>query len=316
LGGDNMYNILITDGLDKDAINKLKELNFNVIEQFYKQDELGDNLNDIDVIIVRSATKITKDIIDKACEYNKLKLIIRAGVGLDNVDVNYANSKGIKVSNTPNASSESVAELTIGHIFSLARFINISNVEMREGKWEKKSYKGTEINGKTLGLIGFGRIAKEVAKKAHALGMKVIYNDTLGKVYDYTEYKFCSFDEIVQKSDFISLHIPYDKQIGPIITNEEIKSMKNGVYIINCARGPLVREDDLLEALNSGKISGAGLDVFEVEPTKNLELLNHPRVSVTPHIGASTKEAQEKIGDEVINIIKDHFDIKMITNIN
>jgi D-3-phosphoglycerate dehydrogenase / 2-oxoglutarate reductase len=304
-----MYNILITDGFDKNAINKLRELNFNVIEQFYKQDELGNNLNDIDVIIVRSATKITKDIIEKACEYNKLKLIIRAGVGLDNIDVNYANLKGIKVANTPNASSESVAELAIGHIFSLARFINISNVEMREGRWEKKSYNGTEINGKTLGLVGFGRIAKEVAKKADALGMKVIYNDTLGKCDGYNEYKFCSFDEIVQKSDFISLHIPYDKTIGPIITNEEIKSMKDGVYIINCARGPLVREDDLLEALNSGKIRGAGLDVFEVEPTKNLELLNHPRVSVTPHIGASTKEAQEKIGDEVINIIKGHFDI-------
>ena len=180
---------------------------------------------------------------------------------------------------------------------------------MREGKWEKKSYNGTEINGKTLGLIGFGRIAKEVAKKAHALGMKVIYNDTLGKWDSYNEYKFCSFDEIVQKSDFISLHIPYDKQRGPIITNKEIKSMKDGAYIINCARGPLVCEDDLIDALNSGKISGAGLDVFEIEPTKNLELLNHPRVSVTPHIGASTIEAQEKIGDEVINIIKDYFDI-------
>lgn len=304
-----MYNILITDGFDKNAINKLKELNFNVIEQFYKPNELGNNLNDIDVIIVRSATKITKDIIDKACEYNKLKLIIRAGVGLDNIDVNYANSKGIKVTNTPNASSESVAELTIGHIFSLARFINISNVEMREGKWEKKSYKGAEINGKTLGLIGFGRIAKEVAKKAHALGMKVIYNDTLGKCDNYNEYEFCSFDEIVQNSDFISLHIPHNKKRGAIITNKEINNMKDGAYIINCARGPLVCENDLLEALNNGKISGAGLDVFEVEPTKNLELLNHPRISVTPHIGASTIEAQEKIGAEVINIITDYFNI-------
>ncbi|MDK2586726.1 D-2-hydroxyacid dehydrogenase [Romboutsia sedimentorum] len=304
-----MYNILITDGLDKDAISKLKELNFNAIEQFYKPNELGDNLNDIDVIIVRSATKITKEIIDKACEYNKLKLIIRAGVGLDNIDVNYANSKGIKVTNTPNASSKSVAELAIGHIFSLARFINISNVEMREGKWEKKVYKGTEINGKILGLIGFGRIAKEVAKKAHALGMKVIYNDTLCECDSYNEYRFCSFDEIVQKSDFISLHIPYNKQIGAIITKKEINDMKDGTYIINCARGPLVCENDLIEALNSGKISGAGLDVFEVEPTKNLELLNHPRVSVTPHIGASTIEAQERIGDEVINIIRDHFNI-------
>ncbi|KPI56537.1 MULTISPECIES: D-2-hydroxyacid dehydrogenase [Clostridioides] len=302
-----MYNILITDGIEKEAARKLRELNFNVIEQFYEKDVLGDKLKDVDVLVVRSATKVTKDVIDKALEGKKLKLIVRGGVGLDNIDVKYAQAKGIKVMNTPNASSISVAELTIGQLFVLARFINTANVTMRDGKWEKKKYKGTEINGKTLGLIGFGRIAKEVAKRAELLGMDVIYTDIMGEAQGFNNYRFCDMEEVLEKADFLSLHIPFDKNKGAVITEKEINKMKKGAYLINCARGGLVDEKDLLKALDEGKLSAAAIDVYEQEPTLNLDLVNHPRVSPTPHIGASTVEAQERIGEEIVTVIQDFF---------
>lgn len=302
-----MYNILVTDGIEKEAMRKLRELDFNVIEQFYEKDVLGDKLKDVDVLVVRSATKVTKDVIDKALEGKKLKLIVRGGVGLDNIDVKYAQANGIKVMNTPNASSISVAELTIGQLFVLARFINTANVTMRDGKWEKKKYKGTEINGKTLGLIGFGRIAKEVAKRAELLGMNVIYTDIMGEAQGFNNYKFCDMEEVLENADFLSLHIPFDKNKGAVITEKEINKMKKGAYLINCARGGLVDEKDLLKALDEGKLSAIAIDVYEQEPTLNLDLVNHPRVSPTPHIGASTVEAQERIGDEIVNVIQDFF---------
>ncbi|HBG8469775.1 D-3-phosphoglycerate dehydrogenase [Clostridioides difficile] len=302
-----MYNILVTDGIEKEAARKLRELDFNVIEQFYEKDVLGDKLKDVDVLVVRSATKVTKDVIDKALEGKRLKLIVRGGVGLDNIDVKYAQANGIKVMNTPNASSISVAELTIGQLFVLARFINTANVTMRDGKWEKKKYKGTEINGKTLGLIGFGRIAKEVAKRAELLGMNVIYTDIMGEAQGFNNYKFCDMEEVLENADFLSLHIPFDKNKGAVITEKEINKMKKGAYLINCARGGLVDEKDLLKALDEGKLSAAAIDVYEQEPTLNLDLVNHPRVSPTPHIGASTVEAQERIGDEIVNVIQDFF---------
>ena len=225
----------------------------------------------------------------------------------DNIDVKYAQANGIKVMNTPNASSISVAELTIGQLFVLARFINTANVTMRDGKWEKKKYKGTEINGKTLGLIGFGRIAKEVAKRAELLGMNVIYTDIMGEAQGFNNYKFCDMEEVLENADFLSLHIPFDKNKGAVITEKEINKMKKGAYLINCARGGLVDEKDLLKALDEGKLSAAAIDVYEQEPTLNLDLVNHPRVSPTPHIGASTVEAQERIGDEIVNVIQDFF---------
>lgn len=303
-----MKKVLIADGLQKNAVEQLKCLGIEVIERHFEQEELGEALKEFDAVVIRSASKINKAVLDKELG-GKLKLIIRGGVGVDNIDVDYAVKNGIIVKNTPNASSVSVAELAIAHIFALARFINISNVTMRDGKWNKKKYVGTEITGKTLGVIGLGRIGRETAKRATALGMKVIYFDFIGEVPGVSEYEYYNLDELLAKSDFISLHVPYDAKQGSLIGKEEFAKMKEGAYIINCARGKVVDEVALLEALNSGKVAGAGIDVFEQEPTQNLELVSHPKVSVTPHIGASTNEAQEKIGEEVVNIIKEFFNL-------
>lgn len=301
-----MYRILVTDGMEKSGIEELKASGYEVVEKFFEPDALGEALKDFDCVVVRSATKVRQPIIDKALE-GKLKLVIRGGVGVDNIDVAYAESKGIKVRNTPKASSASVAELAIGHMFSLARFIANANVTMRQGQWNKKKYEGIELAGKTLGLIGFGRISKEVAKRAEALGMKVIYTDVLGKQQGYDNYNFCSQEELLKTSDFVSLHIPYDKTKGATIGEKEISMMKDGAYLINCARGGVVCEKALLDALNSGKLAGAGIDVYEEEPTKNEALINHAKVSATPHIGASTVEAQTRIGEEIVSIIKDEL---------
>lgn len=302
-----MIKILVTDGMDKGAVCTLKDMGHEVIEQFFEPEELKEQAKNFNVMIVRSATKVRKEIIDEARKTGNLKLIIRGGVGLDNIDVSYAESQGIKVRNTPKASSSAVAELALGHMFSLARFIGIANVTMREGKWNKKQYKGIELSGKTLGLIGFGRIGRELAKKAKALGMKVVYTDILGPAKDCPEYSFVSLDKLLTDSDFISLHVPGNKDKSPVIGKSEFSKMKDGVYLINCARGSVVDEAALLEALNSGKLAGAGIDVYPEEPTENLKLVNHERVSVTPHIGAATKEAQKRIGAEVVSIIKEKF---------
>lgn len=302
-----MYKILVTDGLEKEAIERLRNLSFEVVEEHYSQEELGDILRDFDVIVIRSATKIKKDVINKAIKGGRLKLIIRGGVGVDNIDVAYALENGIQVMNTPNASSSSVAELALGHMFALARFINISNVTMRNGEWNKKKYKGIELSGKTLGIIGMGRIGRELSKKASALGMKIIYFDGLGVINDLDQYEYKNFEELLKESDFISLHVPYDESVGSLIGSNELSLMKDGSYIINCSRGKVVDENALLEALSGGKVAGAGIDVFEEEPTHNNKLLNHPKVSATPHIGAATKEAQERIGTEVVSLINDFF---------
>ena len=300
-----MIKVLANDGLQKEAIDKLTSMGFEVVNFHYDKDELGNILRKFDALIIRSATKVTSDVIDIEAG-GKLKLIIRAGVGIDNIDVKYANEKGIIVKNIPNASSDSVAELAIAHMFAVARFLGASNYTMRIGEWNKKKYEGIELSGKILGIIGMGRIGRALATKATALGMKVVYNDIFGK-QNNIPYEFLDFDDLLSKSDFVSLHVPYDKNKGPVIGKDEIEKMKDGAYLINCARGKVVDEIELLNALNTGKIAGAGIDVFEEEPTKNNELINHPNVSVTPHIGASTKEAQKRIGEEVITTIINYF---------
>ncbi|MDL2252684.1 D-2-hydroxyacid dehydrogenase [Ruminococcaceae bacterium OttesenSCG-928-I18] len=301
-----MTRVLASDGMDKSAVAKLTESGYEVVQQFYEPDELAKQVKEFDVLVVRSATKVRQPIIDAAVEGGRLKLIIRGGVGVDNIDVEYAKSKGIDVTNTPNASSDAVAELAIGHMFSLARFIYIANVTMREGKWEKKQYAGgIELAGKTLGLIGCGRIGRSVGKKALALGMDVIYTDPLGPLPENEPLRCVSSDEVLSKSDFISLHVP--KSDKPIVDKAEFAKMKDGVYVVNTARGGLVAEDALIEALDSGKVAAAAIDVYAEEPSKNEKLYTHPKISLTPHIGASTKEAQQRIGSEIVSIITDTF---------
>lgn len=297
-----MYRILVSDGLQEKAINNLIELGFEVENKHYDKEVLGEVLKDFDALVVRSATKVTKEVIE-ATKGGKLKLVVRAGVGIDNIDVAAAKEAGIEVRNTPNASSDSVAELALAHMFAVARFVGTSNHTMRNGEWNKKKYEGVEISGKTLGIIGMGRIGRALANKATALGMTVVYNDMFGK-QDDLDYDFLELNDLLKVSDFISLHVPYDKNAGALIGQEQLNIMKDGSYIINCARGKVVDEAALLEALNIGKIAGAGIDVFEVEPNTNETLVNHPRVSCTPHIGASTLEAQDRIGDEVVSVIK------------
>ncbi|OSA77015.1 3-phosphoglycerate dehydrogenase [Clostridium botulinum] len=303
-----MIKILVSDGMEQNALNKLNEQGFVVLDKHFEKEELKEKIKYFDAIIIRSATKVDKEIIDAGIKGN-LKLVVRAGVGLDNVDLEYAKEKGVKVFNTPKASSVSVAELTLGHMLCISRFINTANVTMLQGKWEKKKYKGTEIYGKTLGLIGFGRIAREVAKRANALGMNVIYYDIAGKCEEYEEFKCCTLDYLLNNSDFISVHIPFNKDRGALLKEEEFNKMKDGVYIINCARGGVIEEEALLKALNSGKVTAAALDVFENEPKPKKELINHERVSITPHIGASTKEAQMRIGEEIVDILDNFFNI-------
>jgi D-3-phosphoglycerate dehydrogenase len=304
-----MTRILITDGMAQAGVDALKAKGCEVIEQHFEPDDLKEQLKQFDALVVRSATKVREPIIDGALETKQLKLIVRGGVGVDNIDVQYAEDKGIAVRNTPNASSASVAELAIAHMFSLARFLYSSNVTMREGKWNKKQYSGIELAGKTLGLIGFGRIAKETAKRAHALGMKVLYTNRTGKKAGYDDYTWMPLDDLLAQADFISLHMPFDKSVGATLGEAQFAKMKDGVYIVNCARGGVVDESALLKALDSGKVAAAGIDVFAEEPTKNEALYTHPKVSLTPHIGASTKEAQVRVADEVVQVISEFFNL-------
>lgn len=299
-----MLRILLNDGLDKKAISNLELLGFDVDTNHYDIEDLKEKIKEVDCIVIRSATKITRELIDEAIKGGNLKLIIRGGVGLDNIDVKYAEQNGIKVRNTPNASSSSVAEIILAHMFSLARFLNQSNITMKAGLWKKKDYVGVELEGKTLGIIGMGRIGSELAKKCTALGMKIIYFDMVDIKNIDNNYRKVEFDELLRESDFISINISGTKSI---IGSEELKKVKKGVFIINTSRGKALDEDAIITSLNDGTLGGVGLDVFLEEPSKNLELIKHPKVSLTPHIGASTKEAQMKIGEEVINIIKEEM---------
>ncbi len=294
--------VLITDGMDKSGIAALKAAGHEIVEQFYAPEELGEALRQFDAVVIRSATKIRKAQLEIA-KGSRLKLIIRGGVGVDNIDVADAESMDITVRNTPNASSNAVAELAIGLMFSCARYISIAGHTMRENKWEKKAYgKGFELYGKTLGVIGYGRIGKRIGDIAQALGMKVIaYQRHPKPEYECETMRFASLEELLTAADIVALSTP---SLGePIINRDNIAKMKDGVVIVNTSRGGNVDEDALLESLNSGKVRAAGLDVWAQEPTKNEALYSHPAVSCTPHIGASTAEAQKRIGSEIVAII-------------
>lgn len=300
-----MLKVLASDGLEDSAVQQLETLGYEVERKFYEPEDLAKAVQNCDVLVVRSATKVRVPTIDAAAAAGRLKLIIRAGVGTDNIDVAYAREKGIAVNNTPSASSASVAELAIGHMFSIARHIYIANVTMREGKWEKKKYEGIELAGKTLGIVGMGRIGHCVAQKAHALGMNVIYNSATKRETIDGLFPYVPLEELLARCDFVSLHVP--KTDKPILGAEEIAKMKDGAYVVNTGRGNLLDEEALLDALDSGKLSAAALDVFAEEPTKNERLYTHPKISLTPHVGASSAEAQTRIGEEVVTVITNHF---------
>jgi D-3-phosphoglycerate dehydrogenase len=290
--------ILVTDGISNEGAKILVENGHEVVQKKLSAEELIATIGEYDCILVRSATKVTKEVIAAG---TKLKVIARGGVGLDNIDVKAAEEKKLKVLNTPAASSISVAELAIAHMLALSRFLHVSTMEIRQGKWPKKEYSaGTELYKKTLGIMGLGNIGKEVARRALAFGMQVMaYDPPLTPMDFFVE--ITSKDKVLKESDIITLHLPFDKKAGPVIGAAEFAKMKKGVLIVNCARGGVIDESALLNALNSGIVAGAGLDVFEDEPPteKQKALISHPRVSVSPHIGGSTVEAQDRVGIEI-----------------
>lgn len=297
--------ILVTDGMDKSAMAQLREMGHEVVEQFYAPEELGKALCAFDVAVVRSKTKVRANHIDEA-KGSQLKLIIRGGVGVDNIDVKYAEANGIAVKNTPKASSQSVAELALGHMFSCARFISHAGYTMRNDQWEKKAYgKGIELSGKTLGIVGFGRIGQHLGVMAKAIGMKVVAFDIfhIPGIEEQLGIPYVEMDDLLSQADFVSVHAPAVDG-GALINAETIAKMKDGVCIINTSRGSNVDEAALLAALESGKVRAAGLDVFHDEPATNKALYSHPMVSCTPHIGAATNEAQKRIGAEIVEIIR------------
>ena len=314
--------VLANDGISKSGIKALEEGGFEVITTKVAQEQVANyvNANNVSVILVRSATKVRQDIIDNC---PGLKIIGRGGVGMDNIDVEYARSKGIHVINTPASSSESVAELVFAHLFNGVRFLHDANRNMPlEGDTNfdglKKAYaNGIELRGKTLGIIGFGRIGQATAKIALGLGMKVIAADKyVGNAeikVDFYNGQFINveiitepLEDLFRHSDFITLHVP--AQNGYVIGAQEMAAMKDNVGIINCSRGGVIDEVALIEALDEGKVLFAGLDVFENEPTPEIQILMHPKISLTPHIGAATLEAQDRIGTElaeqIISLLK------------
>jgi len=314
--------VLANDGISKSGIEALEKDGFEVITTKVAQEQVANfiNTNHVSVLLVRSATKVRQELIDDCPE---LKIIGRGGVGMDNIDVDYARSKGIHVINTPASSSESVAELVFAHLFNGVRFLHDANRNMPlegDSNFEglKKAYaNGIELRGKTLGIIGFGKIGQATAKIALGLGMRVIAADKyVGNAeikVDFYNGQFINVDiitepleDLFRHSDFITLHVPAQK--GYVIGAEEMAAMKDGVGLINCARGGVVDEVALLEALDNGKVLFAGLDVFENEPAPEIQILMHPKISMTPHIGAATLEAQDRIGtelaDQIISLLK------------
>ncbi len=320
-----MIKILANDGIDAAGKKIFEAAGFSVSTDKVAQENLGSALNNFDAVLVRSATQVRKEHIDAA---PNLKLIGRAGVGMDNIDVKYARENGRVVVNTPAASSQSVAELVFAQLFAGVRFIHDSskNLPASETKetfdaLKKKYSSGIELRGKTIGIIGAGQIGKSVAAMAVGLGMNVLFhrlnNEDVVVDLDFhpalhqrkvtITFKCVTFTKLLIESDFITMHVPFPKGSEPVIGKKEFDLMKQGAALVNTARGGVASETELLEALNSGKLSFAGLDVFEGEPLIKKELREHPKLILTPHIGGSTKEAQERIGIELAEKVVEYF---------
>ncbi len=300
-----MKKILVADTLNPEALEELKSIpNIEVtLKTGMDEDELVNTIADFHVTVVRGATKITRRVIESA---SNLELIIRAGIGLDNIDLGAAREKGIQVANTPAATSISVAEHTFGLMLAAVRNHGKANLSMKEHRWEKKVLSGTELYGKTLGIVGAGRIGQEVAKRALAFGMTVIAYDVI-EIKTDLDIKQVSFDELLAQSDIISLHLPLTDQTKHMVSNQEFEKMKDGTIIINAARGGTIDESALLQALQAEKVRAAAIDVFEKEPPDDFSLIDHPNVIATPHIGAAAKEGQKRAGMEVIEILRERY---------
>jgi D-3-phosphoglycerate dehydrogenase len=300
-----MKKILVADALSPDALDKLKSIQeFDVtLKTGMDEDELVKTIPDFHATVVRGATKVTGKAIDAA---SNLELIVRAGIGLDNIDLEAAKTKGIQVANTPAATSISVAEHTFGLMLAAVRNHGKANLSMKEHKWEKKLFSGTELYGKTLGVMGFGRIGQEVAKRALAFGMKVICYDIIDCQTDL-DAKQVPLEELLSQADIITLHLPLTDKTRHMISDKEFAMMKDGVILINASRGGTVDEKALKNALDSDKVRAAALDVFEKEPPDEFSLVDHPNVIATPHIGAAAKEGQKRAGMEVVSILKERL---------
>jgi D-3-phosphoglycerate dehydrogenase len=291
--------VLICDSLAKDAVDGLKKLNIEVIENTsIEKEELAKVIADYDGVIVRSRTKIRKDLIDIAA--GNVKFIVRAGVGLDNIDAEYAREKGIEVMNTPDASTNGVAELAVAHMFALLRHIPQATASMKKGQWPKKELKGNEIGSCTVGIVGLGRIGRRTAEIVLSLGAKVFGYDPYVEKVEGLDVKMVNLDELLEKSDIISLHLPHMDETHHLIGKKELEKMKNSAYLVNCARGGIMDEDALYNALKSGNIKGAALDVFEEEPPRDLKLMELDNFICTPHLGAQAVESSNRVGEEVV----------------
>jgi D-3-phosphoglycerate dehydrogenase / 2-oxoglutarate reductase len=292
--------VLICDSISARAIERMRAACIEVdVKDKITPEELLVAIGDYDAMVVRSRTKVRKPVLDAAAN---LKVIVRGGVGVDNIDVDYAAAKGVKVLNTPGASTHSVAELTIAYLFALARPIVQATASMRDGLWEKSKFEGIELQGKVLGIIGMGRIGMAVAQRAAALGMLVLGYDsrTVGTV---PFMHMVELDELIAKADFISLHIPLTESTHHLLDANMLGKMKRGIRIVDCARGGVIDEDALYDAIVAGHVAGAALDVFESEPLTNRKLFELPQVIGSPHVGASTQEATARIGDEVADLL-------------
>jgi len=298
-----MAKVLICDPVDAQAVDEMRATGIEVdVRDTITPDELKQVIGEYDGIVVRSRTKVRAPLLESS---GNLKLIVRGGVGLDSIDVAVAESQGIKVVNTPAASSNAVAELALGMMFSLARSLAWADATMKAGKWEKKKLKGTELAGKTLGIIGYGRIGQMLAEKARALGMKVVACDPYIDSADLV-----CLEKLLSVADYVSLHIPHTPETHNLLGAEQFVKMKEGACLINAARGGTVDEDALYAALVSGHLAGAALDVYTEEPPQSdglKKLIALPQVIATPHSGAGTVEAQERIGSEIVNLVKEHL---------
>ncbi|MGC9521149.1 MAG: D-2-hydroxyacid dehydrogenase [Anaerolineae bacterium] len=293
-----MSKLLVCDPIDRSAIEEMRAAGIEVdVRDDITQEELAEIIGGYEGMVVRSRTKVRSNLIDRA---QKMQVIIRGGVGLDSIDVAYAESKGIDVRNTPGANTAAVVELVLGMMLGLVRHIPPADASMKAGRWDKKKLKGTEIAGKTLGIVGYGRIGQLLGEKARALGMEVVAYDPYVKHRDVI-----SLDKLLKVSDFISMHVPHNEETHDLIDAAAFAKMKEGVYLIQASRGGTVNEAALYDALASGKVAGAGLDVYTEEPPESerlRKLVELPQVISTPHIGAATEEAQARVGEEIVTL--------------